>query len=318
MGTRTIRLAALGAALALLLAGCSLAQPEREEEEAWEDRFVGVYVVFDPAGSYDGFYSNPNLTEYGSEALDAGEYGTFDVPRQVLWGEEDPDTGRFVFPGLEGWSLFILTQPDGEFGVVSMVSDMAPGEETNSFRFTDEGIENTAYGTLYFGPPADAPADWDAYESPGVWHAYRVYQTADGRPYLDGGGNSYGGGGGMGFTSEDTYTRTENGESRTDRLSVSVQIDSIPRITGLRVVQFREDNTVLQTEELPLTEDLPAVALAEEAAWLVVEEVTGEGTIRALYDRFDLEEGVFHWVPLLNDQGVGAGAQLELTLADPA
>ena len=41
MRNKRIRLAALAAALALVLAGCSLAQPERQEKQA--DRFEGSF-----------------------------------------------------------------------------------------------------------------------------------------------------------------------------------------------------------------------------------------------------------------------------------
>ena len=82
MRSKRIRLAALAAALALVLAGCSLAQPERQENQA--DRFVGVFLVCTADGVWDALTGNPNLVEYGQEELTAEGLGSFTVPREVL------------------------------------------------------------------------------------------------------------------------------------------------------------------------------------------------------------------------------------------
>ena len=303
----------LAAALTALTAGCSLARPEREA--AQEDRWIGFYVVYNPPGSYDNiFNSNPHLTELGTESLDAGKYGSLTIPREVLLGEEDPDTGDIVFPGLEGYSLFIRHKQEDSGYVTAIQSDMSPGEG-QTVHSSDEGTAESASGVIWWGPPLDAAADFDPDASPhSIWHGYNVYETSDGQVYLDGSGNSYGGAGsGMGFSSDAAYTYTENGESRTDSISVSVWVSYTPRLTGLRVVEFAGDNSVVNTTDLPLTEDLPALVPTADTAFLIVEEESAEGVKRTLYPASDWAEGAtYHEVVLLDQAGCGHGVYLTI------
>ena len=301
------------AAVLTALTGCSLARPE--QKTAFEDRWIGFYVVYSPPGTYDTFSSNPNLVEMGTTSLDTGKYGALTIPQKVLLGEEDPDTGDLTFPGLTGYSLFIRHRQEDYGPVSQVVSDMSPGEEGTTLNSSDQGTAETASGVIWWGPPLDAPADWDPYESAaGIWHAYRVYETADGQTvYLDGSGNSYSGGGNMGFSEDAAYTYTENGESLTDSVSVSVSVKYTPRLTALRVVEFGDDNTVVNTTEVPLTEELPALSPAVDTAFLIVEEESGEGVKRTLYPASDWAEGAtYHEVVLLDQEGRGRGAYLAI------
>ena len=300
------------AAALTALTGCSLAQPE--QKTAFEDRWIGFYVVYNSPGAYNNFSSNPNLVEMGTTSLDTGGYGALTFPREVLLGVEDPDTGNITFPDLEGYSLFIRHRQEEYGPVTQVVSNMSPGEEGTHITSSDQGTAETADGVIWWGPPLDAPADWDPYESAaGIWHAYRVYETADGQVYLDGSGNSYSGGGNMGFSEDAAYTYTENGESLTDSVSVSVSVKYTPRLTALRVVEFGDDNTVVNTTEVPLTEELPALSPAVDTAFLIVEEESGEGVKRTLYPASDWAEGAtYHEVVLLDQEGRGHGAYLTI------
>lgn len=300
------------AAALTALTGCSLAQPEREASP--EERWIGFYVVYNPPGIYDSFSSNPNLVEMGTESLDTGTYGSLTIPREVLLGKEDPDTGNISFPGLEGYSLFIRHTQEDYGPVTQVVSNMSPSEEGTTINSSDEGTAETASGVIWWGPPLDAAADWDSYEDAGIWHAYNVFETADGQVYLDGSGNSYGGGGsGMGFSSDASYTYTENGESRTDSVSVSVSVKYTPRLTALRVVEFDGDNSVVNTTSLPLTEDLPALTPTTDTAFLVVEEENAEGVKRTLYAAGDFtDDALYHEVILLDEEGRGHGVYLTI------
>ena len=96
--TRMKRSKWLAAALAvLLLAGCSLAQPEKAEQQG--DRWVGFYVV--PSQGYESdFYDNPNLEEYGSFQAETDQFGTLAFPQKVLFAVED-EAGNYTFPGLD-------------------------------------------------------------------------------------------------------------------------------------------------------------------------------------------------------------------------
>lgn len=301
------------AAVLTALTGCSLARPE--QKAAFEDRWIGFYVVYNPPGSYDNsFNSNPNLVEMGTTSLDTGSYGALTIPREVLLGEEDPDTGNITFPDLTGYSLFIRHRQEDYGPVTQVVSNMSPGEEGTYITSADSGTAESADGVIWWGPPLDAAADWDSQEDAGIWHAYNVYETADGQVYLDGSGNSYSGGGsGMGFSSDATYTCTENGESRTDSISVSVSVKYTPRLTRVRVVEFGGDNSVVNITALPLTGDLPALVPAADTAFLIVEEESAEGVKRTLYAPSDWAEGAaYHEVVLLDEAGCGHGVYLTI------
>lgn len=310
---RSKRLAA--ALAALLLAGCSLAQPEKEAEQG--DRWVGVYVVPSQDGR-DGFYDNPNLEEYGSAQVETDQFGTLTFPQEVLFAVED-EAGGYTFPGLEkGYSLFVYRkygagEPDhkGRDYAMGIASNMAPGEEGPQISYTDEGVSETASGTVYYGPPLGV-TDWDAYENRGVWTAYRVFQTAEGRIYLDGSGNSYSGGGSS-FTETRTYTYAENGETvKEDKVTVSVSLQDVPRLEKLIVTQFDESNAVLQSDDLNLQNDRPELRCLPETAWVLVEEVSSEGAERTVYNPPEGEDPVTHAYVPLDDEGFGHMAYLNI------
>lgn len=303
---------------ALLLSGCPLARPEKTAAQG--DRWVGFYVVSSQEGR-DSFYDNPNLEEYGSAQVETDQFGTLTFPQEVLFAVED-EVGNYTFPGMEkGYSLFIYREhnngdPDheGRDYAVGIASNMAPGEENPRFSYTDEGVSETASGIIYYGPPLGI-TDWDDYENRGVWAAYRVFQTTDGRIYLDGSGNSYAGGGNSGssFTETRTYTYTENGETvKEDKVAVSVSLQMIPRLEKLIVTQFDENNAILQSDDLNLQNDRPEVRCLSETAWILVEEVTSEGVERTVYNPPEGEDPATHDYVLLDDEGLGHMAYLNI------
>ena len=204
-----------------------------------------------------------------------------------------------------GYSLFLVKKEE-EFGSANqVVSNMAPGEEPYAITSTDSGETNSISGTVYCGPPLDAES-WDPYDSGGIWHILRVYQTPDGRVYTDGSGSSFDGGGGFGYSATEAYTTTLNGESTTDTLEISFRIETVPRLEKLVMTQFDESNTVLRTDDLPLCEDLPEITCVPSAAWVLVEEIGVDSTTRTAYNvPTEGEEPVSHQVVLLDDAGLG-------------
>lgn len=298
--------ALLLAGLLLALTGCQLARPEAENPA--QDRFCGLYIVY--SGSYTGHFSdNPHLTELGTEAVDAGKYGSFDVPREVLVFDQE----TAAFPGLEGYSLFVYQGVSGDGGGYSVyVSDIE--EPSTCTTVTDQGSRNELEGTVCYGPPLGV-SDWDSYESRGLFHAYRVYQTKDGTVYLDGSGDIYGGGGSMSFTETAAYTSSMNGETATEyTVSATVHIEAVPRLEQLTVSQFDENNALLCSDSLPLAEELPAVTARESAAWVLVEERFADGTAERTAYTVPGPGGdpISHTVILLSDSGMGRGAQLTI------
>lgn len=300
------------AGLALVLCGCSLARAEAEGD-GFGDRLAGVYLYrWDSTDAASrGFYDNPNLTEYGSSTVELEGYGSFALPDQVLFAREVDNT--YVFPGLEGgYSLFVLEKQEEYGEVTEIVSNMDPGEENNAIKETDSVHETAISGVVYFGPPLGQEAGWDAWDGTGdaVWQGYRVYQTEDGRPYLDGSGNGFAGGGGFGFSYSDERTITENGEAVTEQLSVSVQVKAAQRLEKLVVTQFDGESNILRSDELALREELPEVRCEAETAWVLVEEVGSENTVRTACNVPGEEDPISHRVVLLDDEGLGRPADL--------
>lgn len=297
----------LPALLALLaLTGCSLARPEAG---SGGDRFVGFYLVREESGR--DFYQNPHLEEYGGETVRLDGYGAINIPREVLFAQKEGE--EWVFPGLEGWRLFVYRGFEEDSGTyLSMVTDLAPGEEPPQFKITDEGGVDIISGALYLGPPL-GQADWDPYEDRSVWTTYRVYQAPDGRPYLDGSGNSFTGALGS-YQESQTYTRQENGGVvEKETVEVSISVKAVPRLEGLVVRQFDGEGGQLSAEDLTLEGELPAVTWLPEAAWALVEERSPEGVVRTAYTRPGPgEEPVTHPVILLDSAGVGSVKDLTI------
>ena len=306
------------AALCLTLAGCSLAQPEAAEQTGGGDRFIGVYVV--PGQGYvDHLANNPYLEEYGEFSAETDEFGTLRFPQDVLFAVED-GAGSYTFPGLEqGYGLFVYREsvaeaPDreGRDYAVGVVSNMAPGEQSSQFNVTDGVVLESTSGTIYFGPPLGAPLDWDPHSNGVIWRCYQVYQTEDGRIYLNGHGDAFNGP--MTHTLTESYTNRENGETvQKETVSVTVAVEAVSRLERLIVTQFDEQNQVLDTQSLPLAEELPPVSWADGAAWALVEEIGPEETRRTLYN-VPGEDGdpLSHMVVLLDEEGMGSLAYLEL------
>lgn len=288
----------------LLLTGCSLAQPETENPAA--ERFVGFYVV--PV-SRDTWDQNPALTDYGSWTADT-EYGKISIPKQILAAEKQD--GQYTFPGLEGYSLFLLTGTNADGSIYSeAVSDMAPSEEGMQVHQTDGGTSNLISGVIYTGPPEGAGPDWDQYQEHTYFTAYRVYQAPNGMVYLDGSGSRFAEGGS--YFETQSHTVTENGKTSADSLEVKVTVKNTPRLEHLIVTQFDAQNTSLSSEDLALREDLPEIRCLPETAWLLVEEQSAEGTVRTVYNKPESgEEPVYHTVVLLDDSGMGYTADLQI------
>ena len=301
--------ALLAAGLMLTMTGCSLAREPaagNNAESGDGDRFVGVYVVRD---GRDAILDRTNWVDYGSVAADT-EWGQIDVPRQILVAGYDEEDRSYTFPGLEGFELFAVTTY--EDGVLCTSSFNSMGDGSVHVTATDAGNSYELSGTVYYGAPLDDP-DYDPWEDDRVWHMYKVFQMEDGTVYLDGSGDACNGGaGGVTVTQTETRTATANGEEEEVYTKVAVRLEYVERLISLTVRQYDADGRLLQSEELPVEGELPAVNWLPEAAWCVVEELRGEEGKRTAYDRpAEGEEPVFHQVVLLDDEGLGYGAGIQ-------
>lgn len=316
--------------LLLAAAGCRLARPEKEQND-WqeEDRFCGFYVVpYKNDGSAepdeDGFvpipgdfYDNPNLTVYGSQDMDVTGDGSIHMDREVLFAQGQGRDVQPVFPGMpEGYYLITYEYTDEEGShTQAILSNMGPGGEPNSAVYRDQGMGQSVGGTIYYGPPADAPEDWWELQDSGIfWRAYQVWETADQRLYLDGSGNSYSGPGNKGFSQTHTYTYRENGEDvRTDSITADVSLEAVPRLERLTIYQFDGESRLLGAETVPLSAEFPDFHCAAGVAWVVVESESAQGAAHTAYDLAESgEDGVWHDAVLLDGDGFGTLAQLHI------
>lgn len=296
------------ALLMLTLTGCSLARAELPPESG--GRWVGFFVV-PSRGGRDAFFDNPYLEEFGSQEAETEQFGTLTIPQYVLFAVED-DAGNYTFPGIEtGFSLFYLekTTDEGDH-YTRVVSNMGAHEDGFQITDRDEGSSVTISGAVYFGPPPGV-TDWDSYSDDTIWTFYRVYQTKDGRIYIDGGGNSANAP--LAHTATETRTTQENGETtREETLSVTAALKAVPRLERLVLTQFDGNNAVLRSEELSLQNDRTQVRCLTETAWVLVEEISAEGTKRAVYNVPEGEDPVSHDYVLLDDDGYGYMACLNI------
>lgn len=186
------------------------------------------------------------------------------------------------------------------------------GPEESRVSSSEQGDSVSVSGTVWCGPPLDAPSDWDREEDGGGWLPCLVYRTPAGGFYLDADTSFYSfrSGGSVFHQSDYTY-RDDDGTLRTDTLRMTVAMEYTPRLTALRVVEFDGNDQPLRTTDLPLSEDMPAVTAGPDAAWVAVEEESAEGVERTSYS---LTEGepVVHEVILLDEDGRGWGVDLTI------
>jgi len=289
----------------LSLGGCSLAQPEKGATKQLEDRFAGVYMVYYEENEKRDFFENEHLTQYGEDAVTLGKYGTHAFPREVLFARAD-DT----FPGLEGYALYelrVINEVEKSYRLVN--TGMCHGG--TNVHITDEENKTEFSGTIYMGLPAGAVED-ERDDKDGVWVAYRVFQTEDGRAYLDGSGNSFQGP--MTTTETVSQTISVNGETETETVTVKVSVEEAPQLEAASVLQYGVDGGCIDRIPVPLTDDAPVVTWLDGAMWAVIEEETSAGVQRTFYDRPDeSDEPVTHSLILLDERGLGQIIPLALT-----
>lgn len=295
------------ALLILTLTGCSLARAEVPPENG--DRWVGFFVV-PSRGGRDAFFDNPYLEEYDTQEVVTEQFGTLTFPQNVLFAVEDK-VGNYTFPGIEtGFSLFYSEETTDAGHCTRVVSNMGPYEDGFHITERDEGSSITIGGAVFFGPPPGV-ADWDPYGGDTIWTFYRVYQAGDGRIYIDGSGNSTNGP--MSHTRTETRTTQENGETtQEETLSVTAALKAVPRLERLVLTQFDGNNAVLRSEDLSLQSERTEVRCLKETVWLLVEEISAEGVERTVYNPPEGEDPVSHDYVLLDDDGYGHLACLNI------
>lgn len=319
----------IGAALAgLLLLLClvsqPLAQPEVQAPQA--DKFVGFHVVQERMPpSEEERMAHPDRyppedrshwVEYGDgEEVQVEGLGKFTIPREILIGQYDPETGEYTFPGLEGYNCFLAEEKMEDGG-----TRYTGNNGLSDVHITSGGEKEGLSGTIYMGLPL-GQTEWDTSEDipDDVWTTYRVYQMEDGTVYLDGSGNSYSGPGGLTYSEKSEWTHTVDGETTTQTFEVEVKMEEVPRLERLVVTQFGPEHVVLREtaftpEEL---EEAVELTLERDTLWLLIEERAVDGSVtRTAYDEAEVkEDGLSHFLVLLDREGQGYTTGLNLSRA---
>lgn len=268
--------------LLFALSGCSLAQPENQDNAENGDIFVGVYVVFGERS-----LDRTGWVEYGQGMDIETGFGSFALPNEVLFATYDAETNRWNFPGVDGHCAFATDAGDYATGY--------------------DGLQNVH---IAYGNNACTKLEGTVYieKSDGDYFAtyYNVYETKDGRIYMDGTGNSMSSpassGGAMSTSHENTYS--ENGKVvETYEFEVKVDIEAVVPTTSLILVQYDENDVELSREELSLEEQ--HITPSPDTAWMVVVETDKEGNLhRTAYEPpVDEDDWVAHNFYLPQEDG---------------
>lgn len=273
-------IALCGALILCALSGCQLAR-ENAGADAREDRLAGVFVTTEYLDLFDfEGYMNDNLKGFsGGEIIMDGDTEKYQgrlyaaLTTKTLTNEETGETietEEYVFEGVEGIPYFAAVMQataQGGDAYTASVSDPAISDAHMAINVGDAENSTALEGTIYVSP---AREERTYYFNP-------VYQSADGSVYLTSGSGFMVGnwptseGEQYSQTMDASYTETENGKSKTERISVKLSIGVMFAPEKIVVLQMDAQSKLLsRTERAP--GELPEVFSPEpDAEYLVVE-----------------------------------------------
>lgn len=270
----------------ICIARGTLVQAENTQVLQRQDRFVGFHIVVGPRDQ-----DRSKWVEYGESTLDTGEFGSFSFPNSVLFGEYQEDTGEWIFPGMPGNNAFYTTcgaeeegLSSGYAGLHTDVNIAFSSHLAQPYAHTLEDVDAdtsvlvddtrdsiSLSGTVYL--PASQMGHIVTY--------YRVYETMDGRIYLDGSGNSSSGDGiegfGMGSTEEEVVT-VNGTQSYTATTDIWVDVEYVYPCVSLLLLEYNAANECIATTALSTEEQ--ELSLHPDATWCVVQETDAIGETR--------------------------------------
>ena len=171
----------------LLLSACTLAKPE--ETKATEgDRFVGVYIISEDTDVK--LYDLDGWIQDGMEDFEANRINV-DIPRLIYPGVFDPEEHRYVFPGLDGYALFVAKVGKGPDAYTTTQSDLenvnvkflTHDADISIVQTGDEDAEMTGSATDY--ELAGTIYVENVYLKNNYLRLMNVFQKTDGTIYLD-------------------------------------------------------------------------------------------------------------------------------------
>lgn len=270
MKTKTtviILVCALLLSFALGTAGLvTLAAPDQDGAEPFQDRLIGVFITTQPLDLFDieGY-----LNDHLEQAISGGEIDSADAAayqgRLYATLDDSAPSAQYTFEGVEGMCFFCPRYSNDSEEYWGTSSDDAISDIQASFvSGTEERI--SLEGTIYISVSG----------GPTTFYSNPVYQTPAGEVYaVQGNGTSYAGSVTAGMsgstTLNDTQTVTQNGEKQTISSSIQISFAYMDTPTGITVLQFdAEDQVVSSMDYAPGT--LPESLTVEERTQYIIVE----------------------------------------------
>lgn len=270
------------AMLLCALAGCQLAR-ETAGANAHEDKLIGVFITTEYLDLFDfEGYLNDNISGFrGGEISVDGDtqkyqgrlYAT--LISRPLTNEETGEITQmeeYVFENVEGIPCFVVTMPMPELGendsYIASSSNEAVSDEHIAASYGDESRGITLTGTIYTAPS----------NKKHTYYFNPVYQSADGSVYVTTSGSgfmvndeSYSEGSVYSQTLEAVTTVTENGETKTDSMSVTVSISVMFAPEKIVILQMDADSSILSRTEYAPGSVPESLVPEADTAYLIVE-----------------------------------------------
>ncbi len=296
----------------LLLSACTLAKPE--ETKATEgDRFVGVYIISEDTDVK--LYDLDGWIRDGMEDFEANRINV-DIPRLIYPGVFDPEEHRYVFPGLDGYALFVAKVGKGPDAYTTTQSDLenvnvkflTHDADISIVQTGDEDAEMTGSATDYeLGGTIYVE---NVYLKNNYLRLMNVFQKPDGTIYLDGTGDAFACA--SSFSLEEKSSRTVNGEKvELGTTKVTVTIEEAKEADSGILYWYGETGELLMTQPLD-PEQVTELTWQEKADWVIYEETFGEEVVRTLYEKGTEEEPVCLSIMTIDEDGIGRIKTVEI------
>lgn len=257
----------------VLLTGCQLASEEKQED-AMDDKLVGVFITFEDLGlpfDIEGYIADNGMP--GDVITDGDAYEGRLYARLGERGWE--------FPGYEG---LVMGQKWAEDHWIGFSTEGFCEMKTHVTRTdTHDGIEEE--GTIY------VPADTRDF----IFYCNPVYMTEDGEYYAVQGDSFHSGDSvsGMSMTVSEEQTWTEEDVSYTYSAKYTARIEGITPAETVTLIQMSADHKELSRAEYIPGQMPESITPVDGAAYLIVEEYAGEEVTWTLYQPGDDSIQVF-------------------------
>ncbi len=236
--------------------GCQLAVADDSDSRS-QDKLCGVFITLD--------YVDTTLSSTELPADWNGDPSRISFAEQPIYAEkhEDPNgTADYTFNGISGFRFFTVTTGEGGSDCLRSVIDDEIQE--GNLSVSDDTIDLS--GTIYF----DVHASCCVYANP-------VYQTPDGRIYMESGeGMSFGtlqtaDSGGSTALSE-TKTETVDGKLKSRTINIKINVQAMNTNKHIVLKQMDASDRVVAKTDITQGGIPESIRICADTAYLILEE----------------------------------------------